>query len=311
MTHPDVLRAAITTQRTLLDLAEQALDATAPDPAPAEPATPADPDPEPEPDPEPPPAKPEPQPEPDPEPEPVPKPPAGERVLIDTEFSGPDLSPWLVNRVTTDGFHVEVGSEPMSRENGRLVKRGTKQFHRVFLADGPVGGAGMRTDFALRARATAIRNRSGSSIIEGTKIGLKYPAPDSRYPHDDVRCVYGGATPNSPSGPGSRTVIFGVAEDGYCEVSMNEVGTGGYRFQRNMRRGYQVGTWKDVHITVEEYDASRVRTRMWDNLEGEGTPFYDDTDTRSPFRGEPGWVWIRTDDTDVEYDRLKITTRPI
>jgi len=217
------------------------------------------------------------------------------------------MSPYASSRTTHPLWAVEGGSAPVSRINGNLVKRDLAQFHRMF-STRRFGGPGKTLRISYRARATEIRNRVDSSIHEGAKVGLKFPVASSisGYNQDDPRSVWGNSSQNDANGPGSMQFLSGLTEGGYMELSRNGYGSDGYRFFANRRVGYTPGTWKDIVITVEWLSNASIRVRYWHNAEGTGSPVYEATDTNSPFAGEPGFLWLRSDDTDFEYDFIKI-----
>lgn len=152
----------------------------------------------------------------------------------------------------TSQWHLEPGSSPIERVNGKLVKAGTDQFHRM-TSTGRFGGPGKTLKISYRARATAIRDRDGSSIVEGAKVGLKWPGSSSvtGYAKDDPRSVHGSPTQADPAGPGSYAFLTGLTEDGYLELSRNGYGSEEYEFFPNKHADYKPGTWKDVVVTVE------------------------------------------------------------
>lgn len=289
----DAARQYIAAQRMLLDLAEKALDAelppTPPPPAPDSPTPPS-------PDSPPPPVPDSPTP---------PSPPTNVRVVIDTDFSLPDCRPYLVPRTSKDGWHVESGSCNVDLIGGRLTKVGGDQYHRMF-STVKFGGKGKRVDISYRARATAIRNRDGSRVVEGAKIGVKFRNPAHSRSADDVRSIYGVA----PS-PGSYQFLTGLTERGQIVLARNPIGDGDYRFWTFKHVGYTPGTWKDIHVTWEQYADGKARIRYWHNLDGTGAPIYEALDSEDPFDGAPGWLWLRTDDADFEYDYLRVTEQPL
>lgn len=203
-------------------------------------------------------------------------------------------------------WHVEGSSSAVHRRNGRLVKSGGDRFHRMFSQE-RFGGPGTTVTISYRARATAIRNRSGSRIIEGAKVGLKWPVSQrtTGYSKEDPRSVYGNSRQRGSS-PGSYQFLTGLTEGGHMELSRNGYGNDGYEFFDHRSVGYTPGTWKDVVIKVDWQRDRSIRVRYWHDSDASGKPVYEATDERSPFWSEPGFLWLRTDDADFEYDSLAV-----
>jgi len=199
-------------------------------------------------------------------------------------------------------WHVEPGSGPVDRFDGAISKVGDEQFHRMFSRE-RVGGPGKTLTIRYRARATAIRDREGSSIIEGVKMGLRFPSPLSEHGKDDPRSAYG--TGGEPDSPGSYHFLTGLTERGYMELARNGYGPKGYKRFPHTRVGYTEGTWRDV-VVVVEWLPSAVRVRYWHNADADGQPVYEAVDEDSPFVSDSGFLWLRSDDTDWEYDFIEV-----
>lgn len=231
---------------------------------------------------------------------------AGSPVTVFYESGdGPSLKPYASTTLngTNPLWHVEPGSEPVNRANGKITKVHSEQFHRMFSTK-RLGGPGKTLKISYRARATAIRDRADSSIIEGVKVGMRFPNPLSPYGMDSVKSAYG--TGGQSTSPGSYQFVTGLTERGYMELARNGYGADGYKFFSNKRVGYTPGIWKDVVITVAWQSDGSVRVRYWHNADASGAPIYEAVDTNSPFAKASGFLWMRSDDTDWEYDFLKV-----
>lgn len=247
--------------------------------------------------------------------DPRPTAPATATATATTVFSesgdGPDRRPYASTELngTQPLWHVEPGSAPVDRVDGVLRKVDGGQFHRMFSTE-RFGGPGRTLTISYRARATDIRDREGSSVVPGAKVGLKFPVDPSvtGYSKDDPRSVY-GSSPQNESSPGSYQFLTGLTRGGYMELARNDYGREGYEFAKNTGDGYEPGTWMDVTISVEWLPSDAVRVRYWHGPDDSGTPVYEAVDRRSPFADEPGFLWLRTDDTDWEYDHITVTER--
>jgi len=217
---------------------------------------------------------------------------------------GQDLRPYASTSLNDEHplWHVESASGPVSRVDGKLTKVSTAQFHRMF-STRRFGGPGKTVKISYRARATAIRDRAGSRIVEGVKVGMRFPNPRSKHAETDPRSAYG--TGGKPTSPGSYQFLTGLTEGGYIELARNGYGPDGYEFFPSKKVGYRTGTWKDVVVLVEWLDDA-IRVRYWHNADGAGAPVYDVTDEGSPFVGSSGFLWMRSDDTDWEYEDIEV-----
>jgi hypothetical protein len=220
-------------------------------------------------------------------------------VVLDATFDGPDAIPYLTAGSPKDGWLVEGGSAAVNRVGGCLVKRDTRQFHRMFSTE-RFGGPGKKLTLSYRGRATAIRNRSGSTIIEGAKTGLKFPVRSLS--QDDARSVFGTGSQSDPKSPGSYIFLTGLTEGGYMELSRNGYAGEGYKFFANKRVGYNPGDWLSITVTVEWLGPDIRVCYFHDDKQ-----VYEAVDKGSPFAGEPGFLWLRTDDADWEYDYIRMT----
>lgn len=226
-------------------------------------------------------------------------------VVFDESADGPSLRPYASASLNGEHplWHVEPGSTPVDRFDGKISKVGEEQFHRMF-STVRLGGPGTTLTIRFRGRATAIRERDGSSIVEGAKIGLRFPNPSSRYAQDDPRSAHG--TGEEPSSPGSYQFLTGLTSGGYLELARNGYGPDGYTLFANRSVGYTPGTWMDVVTTVEWLPQSTVRVRYWHNADGDGEPVYEAVDVGSPFAAQSGFLWLRSDDTDWEYGFIRV-----
>ena len=107
------------------------------------------------------------------------------------------------------------------------------------------------------------------------------------------------------SSAGSYQFLTGLTENGCVELARNGYGREGYDFFDNEEVGYRPGTCKDVTVTVE-WLPSAVRVRYWHNAEGTGSPIDEAVDTDSPFSEESGFLWMRSDSSDWEYDDITV-----
>lgn len=208
-------------------------------------------------------------------------------------------------------WHVEPGSSPVARVDGNLRKVDSRRFHRMFSTE-RFGGPGTTVTIAYRARATAIRHRSSSTVVEGAKVGMKWPVDRSEtgYATDDPRSVEGTSEQESAASPGSYAFVTGLTRDGYIELARNGYGSDGYTFFPNDSAAYSPGEWKDVVVQLDWLDQGDIRVRYWHGEAASGAPVYDVTDRDSPFWDEPGYLWLRTDDADWEYDFVTVHERP-
>lgn len=230
-------------------------------------------------------------------------------VVLDESGNGPDARPYAstgTNEVH-ELWHVEPGSAPVDRVDGKLVKVSDEQFHRFF-STRRFGGPGTTLRITYRARALEIRERKNSSIVAGTKIGLRFPNLDSPHLPDDPRSAYG--TGDSSTSPGSYQFLTGLTADGYTELSRNGYAGEGYEFFPHVSLGYEPGTWREITITVEWLPGSTVRVRYWHRGEPTGPPLYEAVDAESPFADQAAFLWVRSDDTDFEYDYLIVEEFP-
>jgi len=247
-----------------------------------------------------------PSPSPSPSASPSPKP---ARVVFSESGDGPDLRPYASTTLNDRHplWHVEPGSAPVNRVDGKLIKMDSARFHRMF-STRRFGGPGKTITISYRGRATEIRDHSDSSTIAGAKIGLKFPVASelTGYSKADPRSVYGNSSQDDDDGPGSLIFLTGLTDDGYLELARNGYGSEGYSFADSLEVGYSAGTWQDVTVTVDWLPDGAIRVRYWHNADGSGAPIYEATDNDSPFAADPGFLWLRTDSTNWEYDYITI-----
>lgn len=211
-------------------------------------------------------------------------------------------------------FWPEWDSWPYVISNGTMTRTGNTGFDRLF-SKFRFGGPGKTVRFSWRARITTYHDDGGWSGHRGLKVGMKFPSANSTYDKDDILSV--GTTP-SPGG-GNYTVgqAAGIAPVvGFTDTGDYEVITLGYDTRNYIGFHYGdtiapavAGTYYDKSQEIAWLPDGTIRVRLWENFDLTGTPAYEKILTGEEAFQDAGYLWLRLDYVDTQFERFRVVER--
>lgn len=235
---------------------------------------------------------------------------AGSTFVFDEQFDG-NYSLSHANNGEHPTMWVEHGGlKSVAIADGLMTLTGNSTstsyggYHRMFSRD-RFGGPGVPIMIRARLRCTGTY-ASDKSTPALVNLGLKFPHDDTPYAEDDPRSVIGD--PDGATSPASFIFRIGVGEDGYTSIARNawpEHDASYYTPWAPVERfGYELGEWKEVSIRAQWLATDEWSVKYWFNAEASGEPVYEWTGY-APYN-EPGFLWLRTDFSDFQYDWITI-----